>query len=151
MTARGYTLIEGVFALLLVAILSRLAWSGYEASIRRTHRTLAQARLVEAALWMEQHRAIHQRYADPQGGVPQLPPELQEVQAQGRVRYAIQVELPQPWGTGSRPCRRAGVMPNAARWGSTTWGSVRLRARWRQHDAGGSEGAVSDALRRRES
>ena len=98
MNARGYTLIEGVFALLLVAILSRLAWSGYEASIRRTQRTLAQARLVEAALWMEQHRAIHQRYADPQGGVPQLPLELQEVQAQGRVRYAIQVELPQPWG-----------------------------------------------------
>lgn len=98
MTTRGYTLIESLFALLLAALLAQLAWSGYEASVRRTHRTLAQARLVEAALWMEQHRSIHQRYADAGGGAPELPAHLQQVMVQGRLRYAIHVELPQPQG-----------------------------------------------------
>lgn len=98
MMMRGYTLIEGLFALLMVAILTQLAWSGYQASVRRTHRTLAQARLVEAALWMEQHRAVYQRYTDAEGGVPELPSHLQQVRVQDSLQYVIHVELPQPWG-----------------------------------------------------
>jgi Tfp pilus assembly protein PilE len=97
--ARGYTLIEGLFALLLAAILMRLAWAGYEATLRRTHRTLAQARLLEAALWLEQQRALHLRHGGGDGGgPPELPPGLRELHAQGAVRYRLRVEWPEAGG-----------------------------------------------------
>lgn len=59
--ARGFTLIELVFAMAILGILSAIAIPSYRTHIQRGHRATAQAVLTENAQFME-------RYATSNGG-----------------------------------------------------------------------------------
>ena len=54
---RGFTLIELVIAVGLVAILAAIAIPSYNDHVNRSRRTAAKATLAEAAQWMERFRA----------------------------------------------------------------------------------------------
>lgn len=68
---RGFTLIEVMIVVAVVAILSAIALPSYQEYIRRGHRADARAGLLQAAQWME-------RAATAGGNYPtQLPKSLQ--------------------------------------------------------------------------
>ena len=50
---RGFTLIEVMIVVAIVAILTALAFPSYTEYIRRGHRAEARAALLQASLWME--------------------------------------------------------------------------------------------------
>jgi len=58
----GFTLIELMIVVAIVAILAGLALAGYEYAIRKTRRAAAQGCLTEAAQFMERHYTIHMSY-----------------------------------------------------------------------------------------
>ena len=128
MSPRGYTLIEAIFALLLVAVLCRLAWAGYESVLRQTHRNQAQARLVQAALWIEHQRVLHGRYADAQGQDLVLPPELAQGDPSHRWNYVMHLRLTE---TGSY-----GIEAEPAGWSDPDCGILRLESDGQRHATG---------------
>ena len=81
-TALGFTLIELMIVVVVIAILSAIAYPSYDEYVRRGHRAEARAGLLEAAQWLE-------RAATAQGTYPltaQFPAGLTQVP--GR-RYVI--------------------------------------------------------------
>lgn len=79
---QGFTLIELMIVVAVIAILSAIAYPSYEEYVRRGHRAEARAGLLEAAQWME-------RAATAQGTYPltaQFPAGLTRVPGQ---RYDI--------------------------------------------------------------
>ena len=79
---QGFTLIELMIVVAVVAILSAIAYPSYTEYVRRGHRAEARAGLLEAAQWME-------RAATAQGTYPltaQFPAGLTRVPGQ---RYVI--------------------------------------------------------------
>lgn len=84
---RGFTLIELMIVVAVVAILSAIALPSYNEYIRRGHRAEARAALLQAAQWME-------RAATANGTYPltvDFPGSLATVQS---LRYAITVASP---------------------------------------------------------
>lgn len=51
--ARGFTLIEAMITVALIAILAAIALPSYQEYMRRSYRAEARAGLQEAAMWME--------------------------------------------------------------------------------------------------
>lgn len=82
--ARGFTLIELVIAMAIVAILAAVALPAYNQHILRTHRAHARATLLAAAQWMERAATARGMYAEPPAGV---------LAVEGG-RYQIAAELP---------------------------------------------------------
>ncbi|MGV8805278.1 MAG: type IV pilin protein [Polaromonas sp.] len=79
---RGFTLIELMIVVAVVAILSAIALPSYNEYIRRSHRAEARAALLQAAQWME-------RAATANGTYPltaAFPPSLTTIQS---LRYNI--------------------------------------------------------------
>jgi type IV pilus assembly protein PilE len=73
---RGFTLIEVMIVVAVVALLAGIALPSYQEYVRRTHRAHAQATLVQAAQWME-------RAATVRGSYPvtnQIPADLLQVE-----------------------------------------------------------------------
>ncbi len=71
---RGFTLIELMIVVTVVAILAAVAIPTYQDSIRKGRRGQAKADLVELAQILERHRTVHGRYdADRGGGAFALP------------------------------------------------------------------------------
>jgi type IV pilus assembly protein PilE len=54
---KGFTLVELMFAVAIVAILTAIALPSYNDYISQSRRTTAKTTLVEAAQWMERFRA----------------------------------------------------------------------------------------------
>lgn len=81
---RGFTLIEVLVTLALVAILAGLALPGYSQYVMRGHRVHARVALLLLAQWMERHATVQGSFAL----TAEVPPWLLEVQ--GR-RYRIEV------------------------------------------------------------
>jgi type IV pilus assembly protein PilE len=54
---QGFTLVELVFAVGIVAILTAIALPSYTDYVRQSRRTAAKTTLIEAAQWMERFRA----------------------------------------------------------------------------------------------
>jgi type IV pilus assembly protein PilE len=74
---RGFTLIELMIVVAIVAILAAIAVPSYSAYLRRGHRADARAGLLQAAQWMERAATATGVYPDPNGDPPvNLPASL---------------------------------------------------------------------------
>ena len=95
---RGFTLIELVTVMAIIAILSAIAIPQYFQFIARGHRSEARATLTHAAQWMERWRTERGSYQNPQNlpNPPQLPVSLQNSPASGTAIYNITVATPTP-------------------------------------------------------
>ncbi len=63
MENRGFTLVELMIAIAVIAILAAIAYPSYEQYVLRTHRAAARSCLVELAQWMERYYSSHMTYA----------------------------------------------------------------------------------------
>lgn len=68
----GFTLIELVIAVAIIAIISAIAYPSYMDHVRETRRSVAKADLMELAQWMERQYAADFSYLEG-GGAPALP------------------------------------------------------------------------------
>jgi type IV pilus assembly protein PilE len=64
----GFTLIELMIVLAIVAILAAIAYPSYQDSVRKSRRADARAVLVEAAQWMERYFTVNNRYDQDRAG-----------------------------------------------------------------------------------
>jgi type IV pilus assembly protein PilE len=62
--ASGFTLVELLIALAIVAVLSALAWPSYSAVIQRAQRNDGRFALLKLQQLQERHYSTHLRYAD---------------------------------------------------------------------------------------
>jgi type IV pilus assembly protein PilE len=59
---RGFTLIEVMLVLLILSLLTSLAWPGYAGYLTKTRRMEGKAALIMALQQQEQHHALHHSY-----------------------------------------------------------------------------------------
>lgn len=59
---KGFTLIEVMITVAIIGILAAIAYPSYQQHVLRTHRTAAQACLVELAQWMERYYSARMSY-----------------------------------------------------------------------------------------
>lgn len=86
-TQRGFTLIEAMITVAIVAILTAIALPSYQAYTTRAHRGDARAALVQAAQFVERFRAENRGAYT---GVA-LPPGMTTSPPAGRVMYDVAV------------------------------------------------------------
>jgi type IV pilus assembly protein PilE len=96
---RGFTLIEVVIAMALLAILTAIAIPNYTAYVQRSNRSEARSQLLEITLWMERWRTENGRYDNPgnPGNPPPTPPfptAYQQSPSTGTAKYTIAVATP---------------------------------------------------------
>ena len=65
---RGFTLIELMITLAVVAILAAIAYPSYQDSVRKSRRADAKSVLLEAAQWMERFYTENNRYDQNRAG-----------------------------------------------------------------------------------
>lgn len=96
--AAGFTLVEIVTVLAIVAILSAIAIPSYFQFMARGYRSEARATLTQTAQWMERWRTERGSYQDPLNAPspPVLPLALQTSPATGAPRYQITAVTPTP-------------------------------------------------------
>ena len=87
---RGFTLIELLVATTVVAILAAIALPGFFEQLARTHRTDAQAALLEDAAYLQHYFASHDAFSGTPA--PRLP--FDRTPREGAARYAITVNVP---------------------------------------------------------
>lgn len=83
---KGFTLIELVVAMVIIAILAAIAIPNYTDYIRRSNRSDARGQLLQAGLWMERFRTERGTYVG-----AALPGGLQQSPSTGTSRYNIAV------------------------------------------------------------
>jgi type IV pilus assembly protein PilE len=78
---KGFTLIELMIVVAIIAILSAVAYPSYTEHVKRGDRASARAALVEAQQFMERYYAANSRYSSAADGTgsPALPARLQAV------------------------------------------------------------------------
>ncbi|MEP6608632.1 MAG: type IV pilin protein [Burkholderiaceae bacterium] len=69
---RGFTLMELIITMVIIAILTAVAIPNYTAYVIRSNRAEARGQLLEISTWMERWRTERGRYDDP--GAPNNPP-----------------------------------------------------------------------------
>lgn len=88
----GFTLIEVMIVVAIVAILAAVAYPSYTDSVRRGDRSAARAALLDAQQFMERYYAANSRYSvNSDGtGTPALPARLQAVPTESP-RYDLSI------------------------------------------------------------
>lgn len=84
---KGFTLIEVMIVVAIVAILASVAVPSYLESIRRGNRADAAATLLKNANWMEQQFTVNSSYKLPDGTVPAIP--FAQSPPSGAAKYTI--------------------------------------------------------------
>ena len=89
----GFTLIELMVVLAIVAILAGVAYPSYIESVKRARRSEARTYLLEAQQFMARFYSANSRYTTDEAGTtsPALPARLQSVPADAP-RYTLSVE-----------------------------------------------------------
>jgi type IV pilus assembly protein PilE len=87
----GFTLIEVMIVVTIIAILSAIGFPAYTDHIRRANRSEATAALLEAQQFMERYYGASNRYSTAADGNPALPTRLQTIPAGGPTRYTLSV------------------------------------------------------------
>lgn len=59
---RGFTLVEAMVVLLIMAVLASLAWPSYAGYLTRTRRMEGKVALITAMQQQQQHHALHHTY-----------------------------------------------------------------------------------------
>jgi len=85
----GFTLIEIMTVVAIVAILSSVALPNYSEHVRRGQRLAAQAVMLEAANWMERRFSVHHNYLGNDMQIPLLPDGLNRSPRSGAAKYVV--------------------------------------------------------------
>jgi len=90
----GFTLIELMIAVAILAIVAAIALPLYNAYSQRTYRAEAQADLMACAQGLERLAAANFRYLNADESVPDLAPPLCDPQSVRQGRYTIALTYP---------------------------------------------------------
>lgn len=86
----GFTLIELMIVVAVIAILAAIAYPSYQDSVRKSRRADAKGVLLEAAQWMERFYTENNRYDQNRAAPPvavALPAGLAEAPKEGGTKY----------------------------------------------------------------
>lgn len=90
--AAGFSLLELLVAMAILAVLTSIALPTYAEYVARSRRFEARAGLLEAAHWMERFRTERGRYDDPaNAGQPPAEFPWRQVPRAGEPHYAVSV------------------------------------------------------------
>lgn len=86
----GFTLIELMITVAIIAVLTSIAWPAYNRYVTKTHRVAAQGCLSEYANYMERYYTTYLRYdKDTEGGTANALPALDCASNQQTGRYYV--------------------------------------------------------------
>lgn len=91
-TQSGFTLIELMIVVVVVAILAAVAMPSYQDSVRKARRADAKAALSQAAQFMERNYSLAQRYDQTSAGAVVTLPFSQSPIDGGTAQYAISIQ-----------------------------------------------------------
>jgi type IV pilus assembly protein PilE len=86
---RGFSLLELVVAMVIVAVLAVLAQAAYRGQLLRARRTEAAVALLQIAAMQERYHLQHQTYATALETAPPAGLGLQALSAEGRYALAV--------------------------------------------------------------
>lgn len=87
---RGFTLIELMITVVIIGILTAIAYPSYQEYVRRGNRAEARSIILEATQFMERNYTIANRYDQDSGGnALNLPATLSQSPKQGTAKYNI--------------------------------------------------------------
>ena len=91
--AAGFSLLELLIALAVLAILSAVAWPSYQDTVHKSRRADARVGLLEAAQLLERCHTVHQSYSHADCVIPAGSPEgyyrITEPVARGAHTYRV--------------------------------------------------------------
>lgn len=91
---RGYSLLEGLIALLVLGLLAAIALPSYTQHVARAQRAQARTQLALAAQYLERFGSANDRYDEDRTGRPvtaALPATLQQSPASGTAVYRLRI------------------------------------------------------------
>lgn len=92
--SRGFSLVELMIVLAILAIVAAIAVPFYNAYALRTYRAEAQADLLSCAQGLERLAAVNFRYVTDAGAVPTLAPPICDPLSERQGRYTLSLAHP---------------------------------------------------------
>jgi len=87
----GFTLIELLVTIVIISILSAIAYPMYQEQVRKSRRGIAKGALLELSQFMERYYTVENSYVDGGGNPPALP--FNTSPEDGTTYYALSVAV----------------------------------------------------------